>query len=304
MSPDHSSARGGLMAILGSVCWGLSGSMGQFLFTHEGMDSRWLVPIRLFGAGVILLLYSLLRYGPSMTVRPWTTVRDAVDLLIYGLLGVSACQFFYFLTIQLSSAGTATILQDLSPIMVLLVLCIQEKRPPNGREVLSIAMALIGVLLITTHGDFSSLSVSFRVFFTGLLCAVCVTVYTVYPGRLLSVFPVPLLQGWSFLLGGSAFFLLFHPWTYGYVPTPIGYFGIAFVILVGNVLAFVLFMTGVHLAGPEKSNLYSFAEPLTAALVSTVFLGSPFTLSDFIGFLLVFGMLLLLARQPRREVQP
>ena len=96
-------------------------------------------------------------------------------------------------------------------------------------------------------------------------------------------------------MGGAVFSVLFRPWTYAYVPTPTGWLGIAFVILVGNVLAFVLFMTGVHYAGPQKSNLYSFAEPLTAALVSTLLMHSPFGVWDLLGFILVFLMMLLLS---------
>lgn len=37
-----------------ALTMGVSGCMGQYLFTREGMDSTWLVPIRLFLAGLIL----------------------------------------------------------------------------------------------------------------------------------------------------------------------------------------------------------------------------------------------------------
>ena len=43
--------KGALLTLSGGACWGLSGSMGQYLFTRQGMDSRWLVPIRLGLAG-------------------------------------------------------------------------------------------------------------------------------------------------------------------------------------------------------------------------------------------------------------
>ena len=291
-----SSSMGELLAILGSICWGLSGSMGQYLFTVEKMDSRWLVPIRLGGAGILLLIYSAFRLGLTAVFRPWKNRQHATELLLYGLLGVSACQFFYFLTIQLSSAGTATILQDLSPLCVLTVLCCSQKRTPDVREIICILLALAGVFLITTHGSFGSLVVSPPAILSGILSAICVTVYTMAPRHILTLYPVSLLQGWSFLMGGIVFAVLFRPWSYAYVPTPTGWFGIAFVILVGNVLAFVLFMTGVHYAGPQKSNLYSFAEPLTAAVVSTLFLGSPFGIWDFLGFLFVFAMMFLLSK--------
>ena len=74
------------------------------------MDSRWLVPIRLGLAGILMLIFALWQLGPDMVMRPWKTKKSAVIMLVYGLAGVSACQFFYFLTIQLSSAGIGTIL--------------------------------------------------------------------------------------------------------------------------------------------------------------------------------------------------
>ena len=43
--------KGALMAAGGGVCWGISGTMGQYLFTHEGMQTTWLIPIRLGLAG-------------------------------------------------------------------------------------------------------------------------------------------------------------------------------------------------------------------------------------------------------------
>ena len=70
-----------------------------------------------------------------MLFDPWNfkkNPRNVVDLLIYGLAGVSCCQFTYFLTIQLSSAGMGTILQDLSPVIILLVVCIQQKARAAG----------------------------------------------------------------------------------------------------------------------------------------------------------------------------
>ena len=45
--------KGALMAAGGGVCWGISGTMGQYLFTHEAMQTTWLIPIRLSLAGLI-----------------------------------------------------------------------------------------------------------------------------------------------------------------------------------------------------------------------------------------------------------
>ncbi|MGN0256568.1 MAG: DMT family transporter [Chordicoccus sp.] len=295
------SIRGALMTLGGGVCWGLSGSMGQFLFQHEGMDSRWLVPIRLFLAGVILFIFCFVKHRKAL-FQIWTKRRDTLLLLAYGLAGVSACQFTYFLTIQLSSAGVGTILQDLSPVMILICACIAGHRAPKPYEIICIALALAGVTLIVTHGDFGSLAVSEGALISGVICAACVTVYNMLTAPLTYRYPVVVLQAWSFLMGGAGLALIFRPWQFGYVPGPMGLVGIAFVVVVGNVLAFTLYITGVSLIGPSRGILYGFAEPVTAAVIGTALLGSPFTIWDALGFLAVFLMLTLISVNGRKAL--
>ena len=287
--------KGSILALGGAACWGISGCMGQYLFTTEGMSATWLTPIRLFLAGLILCAYYAIK-DHRLLFAPWKNGRDRLDLLIYGIAGVSCCQFLYFLTIDLSTAGIATILQDVSPAMILVVACVLGRRVPRVFEIVSILMAMIGVFLLTTHGSLTDLAVSPAALAAGLLCSVCVVIYTMWPKHLQSKYPTPMLQGWAFLMGGVLFCLLFRPWEAGYVPGPMGYVGIATVVCVGNLLAFCCYMQGVKLIGPQKSSLYSFAEPATAAIISTVVLGSPFTLWDALGFACIFVMLVLLSR--------
>ena len=80
-----------------------------------------------------------------------------------------------------------------------------------------------------------------------------------------------------------------------YVPAAMGVFGIFTVVVLGNVLAFSLYMSGAPLIGPQRSSLYGFAEPVTAAIISTLVLGSPFTVWDAMGFGCIFLMLVLLS---------
>lgn len=297
--------KGACLTMGGAACWGISGCMGQYLFTRENMDSTWLVPIRLLLAGLLLCGYYFFKDRKQL-FAPWNfraDPRNTIDLLVYGLAGVSFCQFLYFLTIQLSTAGIATILQDLSPVLILLVLCLQQRRTPRLFELCSILLALLGVFLLTTHGSLTSLAVSPAALAAGLVCACTVVIYTMWPKRLQAQYPTPLLQGWAFLLGGLAFHLIFRPWTMGYVPSAVGVIGILVVVLVGNVTAFSLYMSGVPLIGPQRASLYSFAEPVTAAILSTLLLGSPFTLWDALGFGCIFVMLVLLSL-PARSGSP
>ena len=80
-----------------------------------------------------------------------------------------------------------------------------------------------------------------------------------------------------------------------------GIFGIAFVVIVGNVLAFTAYISGVHKIGPNKGILYGFAEPVTAAIISTTLLHSSFTVWDAIGFACIFGMLVLISISGKKD---
>lgn len=294
--------KGAFLTLFGGACWGVSGCIGQYLFTRQGMDSTWLVPIRLFLAGLLMCGYYLVRNRKQL-FAPWKGRRNAIDLLIYGLAGVSACQFLYFFTIQHSSAGVATILQDLFPVIVLAITCISGRRWPRAAEIGSIVLALAGVFLLTTHGSLTGLAISPIALASGVASAVCVVIYNMWPKNLQRQFSTPMLQGWAFLMGGALFLLLFQPWRMGYVPNLIGILGIAAVVLIGNVLAFSCYMQGVKLIGPQKASLYSFSEPVTAALISTLLLGSPFTLWDALGFGCIFVMLVLLGLPERRPAE-
>ena len=43
--------KGVLCTVLGGMCWGFSGSCGQFLFATYGLDARWLTTVRMLSAG-------------------------------------------------------------------------------------------------------------------------------------------------------------------------------------------------------------------------------------------------------------
>ena len=295
---NNNFALGAFLTMFGGACWGISGSVGQYLFTAEGMDSRWLVPVRLGLAGLLLFLWGLRKEG-SRVFAPWRTAKDRRELLIYGLAGVSMCQFLYFLTIQLSSAAIATILQDLSPVLIMIAECSIDHRFPSVKEVLAVILALTGVFLLSTHGDPAHLAIPASALVTGVLSAVCVTIYNVCPRQLLKTYPVYLLQCWAFLLGSLFFSILFQAWSIPVTLTWRGVLGILFAALVGNILAFTCYMQGVRRIGPSRSILFAFSEPLTAAIITVVCFHQPVTLYDFTGFALIFGMILLISEKDR-----
>ena len=62
-------------------------------------------------------------------------------------------------------------------------------------------------------------------------------------------------------------------------------------------------MTGVKLIGPEKSVLYGFSEPVTAAILAVALLSTPFTLWDALGFAAGFAILAVLSFGGKRHTE-
>ncbi|NCB33813.1 MAG: hypothetical protein EOM64_08035 [Erysipelotrichia bacterium] len=97
------------------------------------------------------------------------------------------------------------------------------------------------------------------------------------------------------------FSIIFQPWNIEYTPSFIGILGIVFVVIVGNVLAFTAYMRGVNMIGPGLGILYGFAEPVTAAIVTVLFMGSVFTIWDALGFAAIFAMLALISYSEKKK---
>ena len=294
--PDQKpgSAKGSLMAAAGAACWGFSGCCGQFLFEERGVQAPWLVTLRLVIAGIFLIINGFILSGKD-NLRIFYKKADRIHLILFGLAGITFCQFSYFMAVQSSNARTATVLQYLSPVLILLWLCIKEMRFPGGVELLTILLSLTGVFLIGTHGNLSDLQLSEEGLFWGLMAAVAAVIYTVLPGTLVNRYGICQVLGYGMLMGGVVLSIFVKPWRVSLVwdgATIAALFG---VILVGTALAFGLYLKGVSMIGPLKGSLISGLEPVSSILISVFWLGTVFTLPDFLGFILILAAVAILA---------
>lgn len=285
---------GFLMAFAGGCLWGFSGACSQFLFSRKGLTSDWLVSWRLLVAGGLMVAFALARKG-RQAFAIWREPRDARTLAVFGLLGMSGCQYTYLTAIQHSNAGTATVLQYLGPALIMVYLCICTRRRPRPAELTVLALDLAGIFLIATHGSLHSMALSGQALFWGLLSAVFVAVYTLSPVRLLSRYDSFAVVGWGMLLGGVAMMLWKRPWTQAVALDGEAVLFIGCVIVFGSILAFTLYVEGVRRIGPSMGSLVSSVEPVSAALFAVFWLGVSLTAADLAGFACILLALVLLA---------
>lgn len=161
--------RGTLCAISGGVCWGFSGTMGQFLFSQKGLTTSWVTTVRMLIAGVLLLGVMAARRPKEVRAigKVWTVKKDVRRLLLFAALGLIPCQFTYLECIANSNSATGTALNYLGQMMILLYVCFVTRRLPTRWEITALLLAFLGVFFLATHGDVHTLVLSPRRCFGG-----------------------------------------------------------------------------------------------------------------------------------------
>lgn len=119
--------RGTICTMTGAVLWGFSGACGQYLFTNYQVDSGWLTAVRMLTAGVLLTLFIFVKQR-ARAVGIWKNRRDAAQVVIFAICGLLFCQYAYLTAISYSNAGTATVLQYLGPVLIMILVCLRMRR--------------------------------------------------------------------------------------------------------------------------------------------------------------------------------
>lgn len=297
MDDQKIAIRGTLCAILGGVCWGFSGTMGQFLFSQKGLTTSWVTTVRMLIAGALLLGVMAVHRPKEVKkiAQVWTVGKDARRLILFAAIGLIPCQFTYLECIANSNSATGTALNYLGQMMILLYVCFVTRRLPTRWEITALLLACLGVFFLATHGDIHTLVLSPKALSWGLIGAVMVVVYNTLPQRLLRIYGSPVITGWGMLLGGGILFFLSRFWTKQVTMDTQTVLGIMLIGVVGTAMAFTLYLQGVNDIGPVKTSLLSCAELVTAGILTSAWLKTPLAMQDLLGMALILGMVVFLS---------
>lgn len=285
--------KGCLYAFLAGVLWGVTSPAAQFLFEKKGIVSEWLVPYRLISAGILLLIYAKIKKQDIVSV--WKDKNDGIRLVLFGILGMMGMQFTFFSAVQEMNAGTATIFQYLNPAILILFFAVVHKIMPSVKEMLAVCAAVAGIAVVATHGDFSTLTISGKGLFLGMLVAVTTCFYGVLPAPLLKRYSAETVSAWGMICGGTLLMAVVRPWR---IPAVIDWQVIAaflMIITVGTILPFCFYLSSVKYTGSVYAGLFSSVEPVAATVVAAAALGTTFMKMDLLGFALVLSTLFILA---------
>ena len=285
---------GMLSTFVGGTLWGINGVMGNYLFLNKNVTTPWLIPYRLILAGFLLLGYLYYKKG-SKIFDILKNPKDLVQIILFGFIGMLGTQYTYFSAIQFSNAAIATVLTYFGPTLVLIYMCLREKRKPLKYEIVSICLSSFGVFLLATHGDITSLQISFKALFWGILSALSVVFYTVQPESLLKKYGASIVVAWGMMIGGIFIAFVTKPWNINVTFDFITFLVLMLIIVFGTIIAFILYLTGVNIIGPTKASIIACIEPVAATICAILFLGVTFDFLDVIGFLCIISTIFIVA---------
>ena len=173
--------------------------------------------------------------------------------------------------------------------------CLVCKRLPYKKELLCVALAFGGTFILATHGNIHEMILSFEGLFWGVMAGLAASFYSLLPRHIMNKYGSLIPTGYAMIIGGVVLGIIGRVWNISASLDIYGYLAMAGIIVIGTVLAFSMYLIGVNLIGPMRASLIAAVEPLSATICMCLWLHSPFTLMDVLGFIMVMSTIFILS---------
>ncbi|HKU01767.1 MAG TPA: EamA family transporter [Arthrobacter sp.] len=295
------------IALFSSAVFGLSGSFAKSLL-ETGWSPGAAVTARLTGAALILALPAAF----ALKGR-WHQLRDNwLTIVLFGLIGVAACQLFYFNAVARLSVGVALLLEYLAPVIIVLWLWAASRRRPrlltSGGTLLSLA-GLVLVLDLT-----GAVKVDLVGVLWGMAAAVCLAIYFFITAKENDTLPPIVLASGGLMTGAAVMWLAaatgLLPMAFSTSDTTLGpwttpwWVSLAGLVVLATVLAYVSGIMAARALGSKVASFVSLTEVLFAVLWAWLLLGELPGAIQLLGGVLIVGGVVLVRLDELRAPAP
>lgn len=283
--------RGVALVSTAGIIWGTTGPLVQLTVTHSALSPVAISAYRAVAAATVLdvMLWLTGRLRSSID----STRRHRGRLAAVGVL-IGASQLLFFMSVEWAGVSLSTVIcMGFAPTLLLVVTSVRRRRRPSRTQVLTVAMAVAGLLLITIIGGgrehaenpawgvLAALGAGGCFAFTAdvgsslsqRLDAVTITtgIMNVATVVLVPCMVVVGLLGHPLLTAGAGAWLL------------VG------LLAVGVVATNSLMFAGLRLTSSSAAVVATLIEPVTAVLIAAAFLGEHLTTAGVVGCVLIIA---------------
>jgi drug/metabolite transporter (DMT)-like permease len=284
------------IALFSSAVFGTSGSFAKALL-EAGWSPGAAVTARLTGAALILAVPAVpaLRGRWHQLWANWTTI------VLFGLIGVAACQLFYFNAVARLSVGVALLLEYLAPVIIVLWLWAASRRGPRALTLGGTLLSLAGLVLVLDLTG--TVKVDLIGVLWGMAAAVCLAMYFFITAKENDSLPPIVLASGGLLVGAAAMWLAgatgLLAMTFSTADTRLGpwvtpwWVPVGGLIVLGTVLAYVSGIRAARALGSKVASFVSLTEVLFAVVWAWLLLGELPGAIQLLGGVLIIGGVIL-----------
>jgi drug/metabolite transporter (DMT)-like permease len=289
--------------------WGVSATLGRAAFTGRlpGLHAVSSIDPLILSQGratfsflVLLPMLALLRGRNGLRLP----ARDLGQLLLIGILGVAASNYFYYLAIQRTNVATAITVQYTAPIWVLLYTVARGLQKFTLQRVAAVGLAVTGIALVIGVFGSRGLLLDTIGVFAALLAAFSFAFYNIGGHDILAR-----RDRWIVLVyttgSASLFWLLVNPpWKLmaAHYSAAQWLFLVLFSLL--SVLApFSFYFAGLQHLEPTRAIIVSCLEPVFSIVIAALVLGEVMRPLQIVGIVFVLAAITV-AQLPDRLVEP
>ena len=241
--------------------------------------------VRFSLAGLLLLLVLRLVEGGDRPGR-----KDALWLLGLGAVGITLTQSFFSVGVGLTTAANTALVYSTAPVWGMLLGATLGLERPGLRNILGVALALVGVGLVVRGGlQLGGTSLA------GDLCILVAAVgwgsYTTLSISFLERRSPLAVAAYPMLLGGLAIFPLSVfdlDVNLGALNWPV-WFAALYSLLLSGAFGFVAWQRGVSRVGANRVLVYQYLVTLTGVGAGVVLLGEGFAFGQVVGALVLLA---------------
>jgi len=243
--------------------------------------------LRFLCSGLFLLFYLFL----SKKKFPQFHLKDWFNLIFFAFLGFTLGQTLFLKGIQLSTAGHAAILSSTIPLFAFLFSLLKKEETLTPQKTLGLLLSFIGILVIQKIENFSFSENS--ALGDGLILLSCVGIgaYFTFAKNFLKRHNTFWITALIFFTAAieilpiatfeiPTLFLINYSWPL--------IFSIAYSILGATILAYFLSNWVLTQLSAGTVAIFTYLQPITALIISSLFLNDQITLRTLIGTSFIF----------------
>ena len=267
------------------------GGVAAKVLREADMDAFRLTQIRSTGAALILLTFAFIKGKDQLYAR-----RDELkDLILFGIIGVSAVTSFYFFALKYLFVSVALIIEFTATIWIALYLRFIKKKHISPIMWLGIVFAFSGLVLVSQIWSSSTLHpIGVAVAFAD---AFALAYYFLTADRLTQTRSSLSLMTWG--IGVAAiFWAIILPWwsfpfeyltdIYSLSGNLSGYRApgwalLLWIIIIGTVIPYLLTLTGIRELSAGTSSVIGMIEPIFAGIIAWIILNEALTGIQLVG---------------------